>query len=102
MATSTRRRRLVCRVSTSDRGQTVENQLAPLQEAAGRLSWTVVAIVRDEGISGAQTAPSGGIIRLSSCLRVQRHTLLVVRVDDRTEPHRDGGTRESQQSVVGS
>ena len=28
-------------VSTSDRGQTVVNQLAPLQEAAGRLGWTV-------------------------------------------------------------
>ena len=28
--------------------------LQPLQEAAGRLSWTVVAIYRDEGISGAK------------------------------------------------
>ena len=27
------------RVSTADRGQTVENQLRPLQEAAGRLDW---------------------------------------------------------------
>ena len=32
----------------------VENQLQPLQEAAGRLGWTVVAIFRDEGISGSQ------------------------------------------------
>ena len=40
--------------STSDRGQTVENQLQPLQEAAGRLGWTVVAIYRDEGISGTR------------------------------------------------
>jgi DNA invertase Pin-like site-specific DNA recombinase len=47
MATSTRRAALYVRVSTADRGQTVENQLAPLQEAAGRLGWTVV------GISGA-------------------------------------------------
>ena len=46
-------RRLYVRVSTSDRGQTVENQLQPLQEAAGRLGWTVVAIYRDEGISGS-------------------------------------------------
>jgi DNA invertase Pin-like site-specific DNA recombinase len=53
MATS-RRAALYVRVSTSDRGQTVENQLAPLQEAAGRLGWTVVAkIYRDEGISGS-------------------------------------------------
>jgi DNA invertase Pin-like site-specific DNA recombinase len=37
-----------------DRGQTVENQLQPLQEAAGRLGWTVVAIYRDEGISGTK------------------------------------------------
>ena len=41
------------RVSTADRGQTIENQLQPLQEAAGRLGWTVVAVYRDEGISGA-------------------------------------------------
>ena len=54
MATSTRRAALYVRVSTSDRGQTVENQLHPLQEAAGRLGWTVVAIYRDEGISGSQ------------------------------------------------
>src|SRR6476646_7058806 len=52
MATS-RRAALYVRVSTSDRGQTVENQLQPLQEAAGRLGWTVVAVYRDEGISGA-------------------------------------------------
>ena len=45
---------LYVRVSTSDRGQTVENQLQPLQEAAGRLGWTVVAICRDEGISGTK------------------------------------------------
>ena len=53
MATS-RRAALYVRVSTSDRGQTVENQLQPLQEAAGRLGWTVVAIYRDEGISGTR------------------------------------------------
>jgi DNA invertase Pin-like site-specific DNA recombinase len=29
-------------------------QLQPLQEAAGRLGWTVVAIYRDEGISGTK------------------------------------------------
>ena len=53
MATS-RRAALYVRVSTSDRGQTVENQLQPLQEAAGRLGWIVVAVFRDEGISGAR------------------------------------------------
>ena len=53
MATS-RRAALYVRVSTADRGQTVENQLQPLQEAAGRLGWTVVAIYRDEGISGTK------------------------------------------------
>jgi DNA invertase Pin-like site-specific DNA recombinase len=52
MATS-RRAALYVRVSTADRGQTVENQLQPLEEAAGRLGWTVVAIYRDEGISGS-------------------------------------------------
>jgi DNA invertase Pin-like site-specific DNA recombinase len=58
MATS-RRAALYVRVSTSDRGQTVENQLQPLQEAAGRLGWTVVAIYRGEGISGTRGAISG-------------------------------------------
>jgi DNA invertase Pin-like site-specific DNA recombinase len=52
---STRRAALYVRVSTSDKGQTVENQLAPLQEAAGRLGWTVTAIYRDEGISGSKS-----------------------------------------------
>ena len=43
------------RVSTSDRGQTVEYQLQPLQEAAGRLlRWRIVAVIRDEGASGTR------------------------------------------------
>jgi hypothetical protein len=54
MATSTKRAAIYVRVSTSDRGQTVENQLQPLYEAAGRLGWTVVAVYRDEGVSGAR------------------------------------------------
>jgi DNA invertase Pin-like site-specific DNA recombinase len=54
MATLIRRAALYVRVSTSDRGQTVENQLQPLQEAAGRLGWSIVAVFRDEGISGAK------------------------------------------------
>ena len=58
MATS-RRAALYVRVSTADRGQTVENQLQPLQEAAARLGWTVVAIYRDEGISDSGDATSG-------------------------------------------
>src|SRR3954452_17759224 len=53
MATS-RRAALYVRVSTSDRGQTVENQLQPLHEAAGRLGWSIVAVHRDQGISGAK------------------------------------------------
>jgi DNA invertase Pin-like site-specific DNA recombinase len=47
------------RVSTADRGQTVENQLQPLQEAAARLGWSIVAVFRDEGISGTRGATSG-------------------------------------------
>ena len=38
------------RVSTADRGQTVENQLQPLQEATGRLGWTLVADLPRRGI----------------------------------------------------
>jgi DNA invertase Pin-like site-specific DNA recombinase len=53
MATS-RRAALYVRVSTSDKGQTVEKRLQPLQEAARRLGWTAVAIYRDEGISGTK------------------------------------------------
>ena len=49
-----KRAALYVRVSTSDRGQTVENQSRPLQEAAARLGWTIVAVHRDEGISGAK------------------------------------------------
>ena len=54
LAPITKRAAIYVRVSTSDRGQTVENQLQPLQEAAARLGWTIVAIHRDEGISGAK------------------------------------------------
>lgn len=53
MGTS-RRAALYARVSTADRGQTVENQLVPLQEAASRLGWEIVAVHKDEGISGAK------------------------------------------------
>ncbi|MGK7866529.1 recombinase family protein [Falsiroseomonas sp. E2-1-a20] len=49
-----KRAALYVRISTADRGQTVENQLLPLQEAAARLGWTIVAVHRDEGISGAR------------------------------------------------
>ncbi len=49
-----KRAALYVRVSTADRGQTVENQLQPLQEAAVRLGWSIVSVHRDEGISGAK------------------------------------------------
>src|SRR6476661_2991633 len=54
MTAAPKRAALYVRVSTADRGQTVENQLLPLQEAATRLGWTIVAVHRDEGISGAR------------------------------------------------
>ena len=59
MATTTRRAALYVRVSTADRGQTVENQLQPLQEAAGRLGWSIVAVFRDEGSVAPGGATSG-------------------------------------------
>ena len=52
--TPAKRAALYVRVSTADRGQTVENQLRPLQESAARLGWTIVAVHRDEGISGGK------------------------------------------------
>lgn len=51
---TTKRVALYGRISTADRQQSVENQLQPLQEAAARLGWTVVAVHKDEGISGAK------------------------------------------------
>src|SRR5260370_6314192 len=51
---TTKRAALYVRVSTADKGQTTENQLQPLQEVANRLGWTIVAVHRDEGISGAK------------------------------------------------
>jgi DNA invertase Pin-like site-specific DNA recombinase len=49
-----KRAALYARVSPADRGQTVANQLHPLQQAAERLGWTIVADHKDEGISGAK------------------------------------------------
>jgi len=49
----TKRVALYARVST-DKNQTVENQLRQLNEVAVRLGWTVVAVFTDEGISGAK------------------------------------------------
>lgn len=54
MAPIPKRVALYVRVSTADRGQTVENQLHPLQAAAARLGWTIVAVHKDEGVSGAK------------------------------------------------
>src|SRR5690606_18705065 len=44
---------IYARVST-DRSQTVENQLRELQEVAQRQGWIVSAVFTDEGISGAK------------------------------------------------
>lgn len=44
---------IYARVST-DKNQTVENQLRELQEVAQRQGWLVVAVHADEGISGAK------------------------------------------------
>ncbi|MXN67511.1 resolvase [Stappia sp. GBMRC 2046] len=44
---------IYARVST-DKNQTVENQLRDLQEIGERLGWTIVATFIDEGVSGAK------------------------------------------------
>src|SRR4051794_41157574 len=44
---------LYVRTST-DKTQTVENQLRVLQEVGTRLGWTIIAVHTDEGISGAK------------------------------------------------
>lgn len=56
MPTTSRRAALYVRVSTADRGQSVENQLQPL--AGGRWAARMDGggdIYRDEGISGAKS-----------------------------------------------
>lgn len=40
--------------TSTDKSQTVENQLRVLQEVGVRLGWTIVAVHTDEGISGAK------------------------------------------------
>ena len=71
MATSTRRAALYVRVSTSDKGQTVENQLQPVQEAAGRLGWTGSTATRSVAPNGVTSQPGRipwlkGVARASS------------------------------------
>jgi DNA invertase Pin-like site-specific DNA recombinase len=48
-----KRVRVYARVST-DKSQTVENQLRELQAVAARLDWHIVGVFTDEGISGAK------------------------------------------------
>ena len=66
MATSTRRAALYVRVSTTDRGQTVENQLQPLQEAAGRLGWSIVAISATRACQWCQRTRQTHLSRLTT------------------------------------
>jgi hypothetical protein len=64
----------------------------PAQEAAGQLGWPIVTICRDQVISGAMGRSKRPGPGLSCSLRVNRHTLPVVRVGHRTVPCGDGGT----------
>ena len=48
------KKRVAFYVRVSTHGQTVENQLADLHTVAERMNWDVVAIFKDEGISGAK------------------------------------------------
>jgi DNA invertase Pin-like site-specific DNA recombinase len=52
MMAKAKRAALYVRVSTDQ--QTVENQIAELQQVANRRGWTVVEVYRDAGISGAK------------------------------------------------
>ena len=40
--------------TSTDKNQTVENQLLQLNEVAARLGWTIVCVLTDEGISGTK------------------------------------------------
>ena len=40
--------------TSTDKNQTVENQLLQLNEVAARLGWTIVQVYTDEGISGTK------------------------------------------------
>jgi DNA invertase Pin-like site-specific DNA recombinase len=50
----TKRVALYGRISTDAKNQTVENQLRELQAVGARLGWIVVAVYKDEGVSGAK------------------------------------------------
>jgi DNA invertase Pin-like site-specific DNA recombinase len=52
MSTKPKRVALYCRVSTG--GQTIENQLLELQAIAERQGWDIVAVFKDEAISGSK------------------------------------------------
>src|SRR5262245_57953247 len=52
MTDKTKKAALYVRVSTDD--QTVENQIQALTQVAERRGWEIVAIYKDEGISGAK------------------------------------------------
>ena len=103
--------RLPCTVARVVPSQTVENQLPPLQEAAGRLGWTVVAGTRELVAPGAATAgldwmpcsraSSGanatlwpGSSGLSDVVQIERPEF----VEDKTEPvmHMVAHCRETQ------
>ena len=55
-----------------------ENQLQPLQEAARRLGWTVVTILRDDGVSGARGRQKPRKATIPTTLEYPSHRRLVL------------------------
>jgi DNA invertase Pin-like site-specific DNA recombinase len=56
MTTAAKRVALYLRVSTSNHGQTTENQQRELEAVAARSGWRVVRVFEDNGVSGAKGA----------------------------------------------
>ena len=76
MTMKTKRAALYVRVSTDQ--QSVEHQIAELQQVAERRGWNVVEIYRDAGISGAK----GRAARPGTRCHAQRRQASEIRCSD--------------------
>jgi len=76
-----RRVALYARVSTSNHGQTVENQLLDLRRYAQERNWTIQGEYIDEGISGTKDKRPGLDRLMDACRKRQVDVVLVWRFD---------------------
>ncbi len=72
---------IYARVSTTDKGQSVDMQLRELEAYAQARGWTIRERYLDEGVSGSQARRPGLDRLLSACRRRQVDVVLVWRLD---------------------